>query len=222
MKRIAIILAGGTSSRCGFDKLFIENPKGVPVIFQTLKIFQNCENIDEIILVLNSEKCEILQKKYKNNFSKFSKIKKILPGGKERIFSLKNAINFCEKNYKKNCHIIVHNAANANLCPKDLAQGIDFAKKKKNVIFGFFTPNSIKKVQKNIVVDFLDRSEIFETQTPQISDLETFKKSFLAFKKIKNNFFPKDEAELLNLINEKIFIFECSEKNTKITFPSDL
>jgi 2-C-methyl-D-erythritol 4-phosphate cytidylyltransferase len=50
--------------------------------------------------------------------------------------------------------------------------------------------------------------------------LETFVK---AFKKIdiKNTSIPRDEGELLSVIEEKFHIFECSDQNKKITFAHD-
>ena len=219
MKNIAIILGGGNSSRCGTDKLFFEKFESPP-IFRTLKIFQNCAKIDEIILVLHEKNLT------KKNLilKKFSKISAILRGGKKRFFSLQNAIKFCEQKKIENAKIIVHNAANPNLKNDELIAGINFSDEKKNVIFGFFSPNSIKKVARKKVVEFLDRAEIFETQTPQISDFLTLKKAIDFFEKNKKKIreIPRDEAEILNLIGEKIFIFECSAENKKITFPADL
>ncbi|MDH3324937.1 MAG: 2-C-methyl-D-erythritol 2,4-cyclodiphosphate synthase, partial [Candidatus Peregrinibacteria bacterium] len=113
-----------------------------------------------------------------------------------------------------------------------ISAGIAKAKEKKNIIFGFFTPNSIKEVDKSGKVNkFLDREQIFETQTPQISDLKTFRE---AISNLESNpgsnlsrspepgfVIPRDEAELLAEIGEDIYIFECSPQNQKMTFAHD-
>ncbi len=216
MKNIAIILAAGNSTRCVFDKLFSDQ-FGTPVIAQTLAVFEKCEEIDEIVLVVN-------QNQFSNSKSqiinyKFRKIKDVIIGGEERFQSLKNAIVLLEKSEKENARILVHNGANPFITSEEITEAIKLAEKKKNVIAGFFTPNSIKKVQNGKVINFLDREEIFETQTPQISDLETFVRA------IKNvnpeSPLPRDEAELLTQINEEIYVYECSSKNQKITFSTD-
>lgn len=209
MKNITIILAAGKSTRCGFDKL-LTTKFGISPLEKTLTKFQNCKDIDEIILV-----SDIKINLWKN----FSKISKILKGGKERFFSLKNAIDFLKD--RKNSRIIVHNGANPNISEMEISKGIQFTKRKKNIIFGFFTPNSIKKVQNGKVIDYLNREEIFETQTPQISDLKTFQKAISYVETNNNAPIPNDEAELLNLINEKIHIYKCSPENQKITFAKD-
>ncbi len=229
MKNIAVIVAGGSSSRCGFDKLFT-NKFGVPVIEQALSVFDQSKSIDEIVVVLSAKNFgegELLRKK-------FNKITKILLGGEKRYFSVKNAIEYLTAQENKNIRVIVHNGANNNLKLSDLENGLSLAEEKKNVIFGYFTPNSIKKVVDDQVVSFLNRDEIFETQTPQISDLETFiraikqNSSFPRFFKegdtggvCKKFNLPRDEAELLNLIGEKIFVYECDVINKKTTYASD-
>ena len=215
MKNIAIILWWWTSQRCGFDKLFIEK-YGKPIIFQTLETFQKSEKVDEIILVLGEKKLE------KSDILKtyFPKIKTIILWGKERFFSLKNAIIFLENSWEKNSRIIVHNWANPKLNIKDLEKWIVLAKEKKNILFGFFSKDSIKEIKESKVIQNLNRDKIFCAQTPQISDLDTFVK---AFKKIdiKNTPIPRDEVELLSVIGEKFHIFECSSENKKITFAHD-
>ena len=210
MKNIAVILAAGSSTRCGFNKLTTDR-FGPPVLNQTLQIFQQCEVIDEILLVGPKPHSETIRQ--------FTKIKNIIDGGNDRFSSFQTALAYLEKQESNNCRIIVHNGANPKLKISDLEAGIQFSGDKKNVIFGFFTPNSIKKVVDGKVIEFLNRDEIFQTQTPQISDLDTFTKA-LNFPKI-NEKNIRDEAELLKLIDEEIFIYECCQSNTKITFSHD-
>ncbi len=231
MKNIAVVVAGGSSTRCGFDKLFTDK-FGKPVIEQTLSIFEKSEKIDGIVLVLSEKN---LAKGYDLQ-KQFSKVEKVLLGGRERCYSVKNAIDYLQDNDEK-MRVIVHSGANHRLKLYDLEKGIELADEKKNVVFGYFSPNSIKKVVDGEVVEFLDRDEIFETQTPQISDLETFGKAFdfidsrspLRETTIRDcnaktrliDSLPRDEAELLDLIDEKIFVYECCPSNTKMTYASD-
>ena len=134
---------------------------------------------------------------------------------------MEKAIEHLHKTKTKNCRILVHNGANPFVTSSEISEGIALAKKHKNIIFGYFSPNSIKQVKSGKVAQFLDRAEIFETQTPQISDLETFSKAIEHFNSQMHSI-PKDEAELLSLIDEDIFIYECSTRNQKITFAHDL
>lgn len=214
-------MAAGTSRRCGFDKLLAELNQRT-VLEQCLNTFESCGLIDEIWVV-----GKIIEPN--------GKIKGSITGGASRFLSVKAGIEHCQQFYTENIRIIMHNAANPFLSKVDLESGLTEAKTKENLIFGFFTPNSIKQVTKDgIVSKFLDREQVFETQTPQISTLNNFAKALEIFQeqtpglshcKSSNpgvNFLePKDEAELLALLKTPIHVYECAPSNTKITFASD-
>ncbi len=221
MKNVVLILAAGTSSRCGFDKLLVKLNQRT-VLEQCLNTFQQCNLIDEIW---------VIGKTVKSN----GKLKGSIKGGNSRFKSVKAGIQHCANIYNKDVRIIVHNAANPFLLLEDLNKGLIDAEHKENLIFGFFSPNSIKQVTKNgIVSKFLDREQIFETQTPQISTLENFSEALEVFRDpsqsltlsretgLKSDEEPKDEAELLALLDEPIHVYECDPGNTKITFATDV
>lgn len=228
MKNIALIMAAGNSTRCGFDKLVAELGN-MTVLDRCLHTFETCDAIDEIWIIGSDRKFKVDLEN--------TKIQGFIAGGDSRFKSIKSGLEHCQKHYKqeKDVRIVVHNAANPHLFKVDLERGLEKAEKKQNIIFGFFSPNSIKQVLDNgLVSNFLDREQIFETQTPQISTLNTFTKALEAWDKIPgstdtlkkdpgiNSPEPRDEAELLKLINEDIYVYECDPSNTKITFASDL
>ena len=88
----AIILAAGQGRRMGADvqKQYIEL-EGKPVIYYTLKAFQDSEVIDDIILAVGSEEdnhdCSELVQEYQ-----FTKVDAIVLGGKERYDSVWQAL----------------------------------------------------------------------------------------------------------------------------------
>jgi len=215
-------MAAGNSSRCGFDKL-LAGLNQQSVLEASLSTFEASDFIDEIWVVGKS-------------VAPTGKIKGSIEGGASRFQSVSQGIKHCAKHYDENVRIVVHNAANPFLSLSDLEAGLKMAKKKGNLIFGFFSPNSIKQVSdKGIVNNFLDREQIFETQTPQISTLSTFKKALDIFgdrslssaqtKETETGLSfstePRDEAELLALSGEVIHVYACDPSNTKITFASD-
>lgn len=210
MKNIALILAAGKSERFGKDKLWDER-LGMPVLYQTINKFQQCPDVHEIILVSNVRKeTEIQIKKM------FPKVRDIFSGGETRSQSLRQGIKSMNDLYSENVRILVHNGANPFVQKEEISAALDKAKQYKNIVFGFFTPNAVKKVQHGKIQKALPREEIFECQTPQISDLHTFTK---ALDQSGGEF--SDEAELLMRFGEEVFVYECSPENKKITFSSD-
>lgn len=92
----AIILAGGVGQRMrtsGMPKQFLE-VFGKPIIIYTLQKFEECKEIDKIIISCNSgwmEHMEELVDQYK-----LSKVEAVIVGGKDRQGSVKNGLDKIE------------------------------------------------------------------------------------------------------------------------------
>ena len=92
---IAIIVAAGSGTRFGgaTPKQFLEIG-GKPLLIHTLEKFQNCADVDEIILVISAEEIAnffaILEK------FNLTKLKKIVAGGKTRAESVFNGLDSIE------------------------------------------------------------------------------------------------------------------------------
>ena len=87
----AIIVAAGNSSRMkGVDKL-LSRLGGVPSVLHSLKAFEKCELIDEIVIVTREENINELKKIV--DYYKIQKIKNIVCGGATRQLSVFAGIN---------------------------------------------------------------------------------------------------------------------------------
>jgi|GEM_PF-6392981 len=96
MKNIALIMAAGNSTRCGFDKLVAELDKQ-SVLEKTLKTFLECDAVDEIWVV-------------GKNVSADGKLKGFIEGGDSRFVSVRKGIEHCAEVYDEEVRIVVHNA----------------------------------------------------------------------------------------------------------------
>ena len=106
----AIIVAAGKGKRMASEenKVFLKL-LNKPMLYYTLKVFQDCNEINEIIIVAQKNDFKKINEiKLKYNFTK---IKNIVEGGKERQDSVYNGLTSI-KNAKSNDIIIVHNASN--------------------------------------------------------------------------------------------------------------
>src|SRR5690348_8840559 len=87
----AIIAAAGSGNRMGSDrrKQFLEL-SGTPIIFHTLKVFEDCDTIDEVIVVLPAEESA----GFLSAAGKFGlrKLSKVVPGGMTRADSVKRGL----------------------------------------------------------------------------------------------------------------------------------
>ena len=88
----AVVLAGGSGKRMGtkVHKQYLML-KGYPVLYYSLKAFQDSAWIDEIVLVSGAGEEEYCQKEIVEKYS-FSKVHKIVAGGAERYNSVWNGL----------------------------------------------------------------------------------------------------------------------------------
>jgi len=119
--------------------------------------------------------------------------------------------------------ILVHNGANTYLTLDELNNGIKFSDKYQNVVFGYPAKNNLKIEDienRQIISKHLDKSNVYEAQTPQISTREILMECY--FQAINENIRFTDESSLLDYYGFKSHIYECSLSNNKITFTNDL
>ena len=89
-KTTAIIVGGGTASRMGgVDKILLPL-EGMPVIVRSAMAFQNCDCVDNVVLVLRKDlinKVQNLVEEYK-----LDKVTDLVEGGSTRAESVKNGV----------------------------------------------------------------------------------------------------------------------------------
>ena len=215
---IAIIVAGGKGKRMGkrINKLFLLL-NNEPIIFHTLKKFQDSKNINKIILVVNPydrKKFESIVKK-----KKFNKVKDIVDGGLERQDSAYNGIK-AVKNAANEDILIIHNAANPFVDEETINNSIKTAKKYGAAVVGFPAKDTIKVVEDGFVRQTIDRKLLWQVQTPQAM------KYFLAKKAFENayreKFYGTDDVSLVERIGGTVKMVYCARENIKITEMHDL
>jgi 2-C-methyl-D-erythritol 4-phosphate cytidylyltransferase len=216
MKIFTIIPAAGKGRRSGYSvpKQYIKF-KGKELIAYTIELFQKNKNIDEIIIPAAAQYFQLLNKiKKKYNFSK---VQKIVKGGKERQDSVYNALKQIKAN--KDDLIIVHDAARPLLPPQILDNAINTARIKGNALVCILARDTLIKGG-DTVEKYIDRKGVYYVQTPQIfkyGDLMgAMKQAF------DRKFYGTDESMLVKKMGEKIYIVEGSPLNFKITTKSDL
>jgi len=215
MRRIVIIPAGGRGARSGFSKpkQFIK-VNGKELIVYSLETFQKNKLIDEIIVSADSNYFKILEKlrqKYK-----LDKLSKIVEGGKERQDSVYNALSSVSANRKD--LIIVHDAARPLLPSETLYNALQVAEKKGNAVVCLKGSNTLIRGKK-YVKEYLDRTDVYYVQTPQIFKYEDLMRAMK--KAYKENLYATDESMLVKNIGKKVNITEGSSLNFKITTKED-
>lgn len=211
----AIIAAAGRGLRVGSDK-----PKqflqihGKPIIIHTLKRFDLCPAIDEIVLVLPAEDTE----RFRQNAdpSSIKKITKIVAGGETRAESVRNGLNAVSE---QTDIVAVHDGARPLISLIEISRTIDAAKKTGAACLVAPVTDTIKEVADGNIVRTVDRSRLRRALTPQAFRIDILKK---AFENADLSESITDECYLVEKLGFPIACVEGSPLNIKVTHPEDL
>lgn len=203
-----IITAGGTSSRYGSTNKLLEKINDKTVIEETVTKFIDFDEIDEIIISANVSIIPILQEMFNN-----SKIK-IIEGGNTRQKSVYNALQVV-----KNEYVLIHDGARPLIRKDTIAYVLEAVVDKNAVTVMTKTTDTIKEVDTDgRIIRTIDRSKLYNTQTPQAFRTDIIKQ---AHEKLKDGNFT-DDCSMLEELNIPVYIVNGSYTNIKITIKSDL
>ena len=166
----AVVAAAGASTRMGGqDKLLLELG-GAPVLAHTLKALNKCREISEIIVVTRQEKM--------NDVARIcteygiEKVTQVVLGGSTRLESVMNGIRMVSPNSKL---IAVHDGARPFVSESVVSLAVAAALKFSSAAPAVPVTSTVKCAKNGVVVKTIDRSELFEIQTPQIFAAELLK-----------------------------------------------
>ncbi|MBI2655261.1 2-C-methyl-D-erythritol 4-phosphate cytidylyltransferase [Candidatus Woesearchaeota archaeon] len=214
----AIIVAAGSGKRMGenINKVFLPI-LGKPIVYYALNTFQDCSEINEIIIVAQKNyfsKINEIKKQYG-----FNKIKNIVEGGKERQDSVYNGL-MSISNAKNDDVVIVHNGSNPLVRENEIAECISSAKKFGAAACCFPLKDTIKKIKNDFIEKTIGRKNVYQMQTPQAVKYGLFMEGFKNIK--KNKLKVTDDVSAIESLGKSAKIVQCSYENIKITTKDDL
>jgi len=211
----AIVVAAGKGLR-----LKSETPKPLininrkPVIIYALGCLNKEPRIKEIIVVANKANVKGIRKAVKKY--RINKVKKIILGGKLRQDSVLKGLKAADSGM-----VLIHDAGRPFIDSKIVRSAIVQAQKSGAAIVGVPVKGTIKvavSCQLPAVSKTLDRSLLWEIQTPQVFKKEWLLEAYRKFGKIK----VTDDSSLIEKLGKKVKIVLGSYSNIKITTPEDL
>ncbi len=224
MKTTAIVLAAGQGKRMGQDvaKQFLLL-NGKPVLFYTLQNFQN-SMVDDIILVTGEGMEEYCRTKIVDAFG-FTKVKKIVIGGKERYHSVANGLRAAE-----DCdYVLIHDGARPFTTPEMIERGIGEVQKYQACVLGMPVKDTIKiSDEEGFTASTPNRKNVWQIQTPQIFAFslikEAYEKLILQEEQVKAaGVIITDDAMVAEYFTDvKVKLVEGSYENIKLTTPEDM
>lgn len=204
-----ILLAGGKGERMNrsLPKQFLPLQEKA-IALHSLEVFAQCPEVNEIIVVSKPE--------YRHYFADYS-VQFAHPGSR-RQDSLLNGLQKVASNSQWIC---IHDAARPFITPHMVSTLIIEGKKTGAATLGMPIKATIKEVtEENLVHRTLDRSQIWEIQTPQFIKKEILEKGFEEAH--RRNLTITDDVSLAEIIGAPVKLVTGSYQNIKITTPEDL
>lgn len=209
-----IIVAAGSSSRMGKDKMLMDIA-GIPVIARTLLNFQRCDVISDIILVTREEKIlpfQVLCEKYE-----ISKLTDIIKGGANRQESVQCGLNRLNKDVDK---VLIHDGARPLTEDRVIADVVKALDDYSAAACGVKPKDTIKEISKDKkVLKTLNRENLIAIQTPQGVRVKDY---LDAIEKANDLSEFTDDMSIMEAAGFEVLITDGDYKNIKITTPEDI
>ena len=214
---VAIIAAAGQGTRMAGKrpKQFLELA-GTPILFHTLKAFEECDLIHETIVVIPAQESG----GFLSLAGKFGlrKLAKVVPGGKTRAESVLKGLQAIRETTAE--IVAVHDGVRPLVTPDEIGRTVAAATDHGAAILVAKPVDTIKEVNEGRVVRTLNRNHLRHALTPQCFHYKLLRR---AYEQVDVND-PEltDESSLVERLGVPIVIVEGSARNIKITREEDL
>ncbi len=212
----AIIPAAGQGNRMGspIPKQFLELD-GKPILEHTLSAFQECGEVDSVILVVPEREVESTSKDY---LGKVPIVHQVVAGGEKRQDSVYCGMQALPKGVDL---VLVHDAVRPFVEIKIICNVLEAAEEHGAAITAIPVNDTLKRANtENFVETTVSRENLWRVQTPQGFKVELLLSAFR--KAFAEGFYGTDEGAVVEYFGKPVKIVNGSELNIKITRPEDL
>src|ERR1022692_1665949 len=183
---------------------------GAPILLHSVRKFAASARVDEIVVAVRREDldwvAELLQREVRG------KRVRVVEGGNSRQQSVENAL-------------AVHDPVRPFIDPDTIDKVIDEAAETGAAIVGIVPVDTVKQVaraqtNKAKIRATLPREKLVLTQTPQVFCYDLLVRAFAAAQ--ADGFIGTDESSLVERLEVEVSVVLGSDRNIKITKPSDM
>lgn len=225
---IAVVLAGGIGARVGgnLPKQLLPLANGKTILEHSVDAFDEADCVDEVCIVMHPDYiCEAENMLEANNWTK---VRHIIPGGKERWESSVNAIRKYQEVLSADeflkANILLHDAARPFVSQRIIADVCKALEEHEAVVVAIPSTDTVYEMADGCVARIPNRSTIMRAQTPQAFRLSLIAEAYAIETQYIASVQATDDCGVVhkNLPNTPIHIVLGEEKNKKITFKEDI
>jgi 2-C-methyl-D-erythritol 4-phosphate cytidylyltransferase len=189
--------------------------EGVPIFVHTLRKFAASDAVDEIFLGVQPEEMDRASKEMAHEH--FAKPVRLVRGGASRQDTVARCLDEAPPATDV---VVVHDAVRPFVALAMIRQVIDAARKDGAVILGIPSVDTVKKVERQTILGTIPRERIVLAQTPQAFRYSILRQAF--DRALAEGYYGTDESSLVEHEGQKVTVLMGSDRNIKITKPSDL
>ena len=225
MQVTAIVLAGGKGSRMHSDqKKQYMLLAGEPLVVHSLRAFQNCSQVDRIILVCGKGEISWCEEQLLDGRG-LDKVTTVTEGGRERYHSVWEGLKAAEGTDV----VLIHDGARPFITDEMIRHIIEKTMQMGSCVAAVPAMDTIKLASEDqIVQSTLPRDRLWVIQTPQAFWYEEIYDAYQSMEEKERqgqltSLHITDDAMVMETFGkQKVYVGEGSEWNRKITTPSDL
>lgn len=223
MMNVAVIIAGGSGTRMGYDipKQFI-NINDKPILIYTLEGFQKHPEIDAIEVVCIDGWHDILRA-YAKQYN-ITKLKWVISGGNTGQESIRNGVYFLEDKCKADDVIIIHDGIRPLVDASVLSDVIRVCKKHGNAVTSLpYNEQIFVKKDERSTCQYIPRETLRRVSTPQAYKFGELNEAYKeAFEKEIGIYGSSYTNTMMVDLGKTLYFAAGSEKNIKLTTAEDL
>ena len=209
----AVIVAAGNATRMlGIDKA-LAPVGGMPVLQRSVKAFQDCDAIREIVVVTRQDLLVQVMGLCKN----YDKVTAVVAGGADRPESVTAGLNALSPRVKL---AAIHDGARPLVSFEVIDRTVRAANSYGAAAPAIAVKDTIKEAKGGMAIHTPDRATLRAVQTPQVFDFDLLRGALKQAK--KDGLSITDDCSAVEHLGMKIKLVEGDERNIKITTPLDL
>lgn len=221
MKSVAVIIcAAGASARFGGNKKkpFVE-VGGRAAFLRSIEFFASHEQVKQVLLAISPEDDELVKVKWGPTLS-FNGVK-ICHGGSERFETVGNALKQVNEEIEL---VAVHDSVRCCLTEKWVDSVFAKAGETGAAMLACPVVSTLKRVEGDVISETVDRSGLYEAQTPQVFEVDVLRRAYEKLGKLSDaeKAVISDDSMLVEMLGEKVSVVETDRSNIKITRKSDV
>ena len=209
----AVIVAAGSASRMGGIDKVMAPIGGEPMIVRTIRAFQQCDAIREIVIVTRQDLIVPIM----DLCHEFDKVQMVIVGGASRPESVAAGLSALSDKVKL---VAVQDGARPLVSWQVIDRTVRAANSYNAAAPAIPVKDTIKVVSGGIVKETPNRSALQAVQTPQVFDIDLLRGALQ--QAADDGAQITDDCSAVERLGMSVKIVEGDERNIKVTTPLDL